>query len=86
MEGFNQSLLHEKSKQSPEHTRLHRPSEPSLPSGGGWGGGANSPGLGLPPGHALLAPLGVWGQVVDQLAAGLVGGLDGVLFLQTHDG
>lgn len=34
-----------------------------------------SPGLRLPSGHALSCPLGVWGQVVNQLAADLVGGL-----------
>lgn len=44
----------------------------------------HSPGLGLPPGYALFGPLGVRGQVVDQLAADLVGGLDGVVLLQTH--
>lgn len=46
----------------------------------------HSPSLGLPPGHALLGPLGVGGQVVDELAAGFAGGLDGVLLLRTHGG
>lgn len=50
----------------------------------------HSPGLRLPPGYALLRPLGVRGQVVDQLAADLVGGLDRVSFLrhksESHDG
>lgn len=36
----------------------------------------HSPGLGLPPGYTLFRPLGVRGQVIDQLAADLVGGLD----------
>lgn len=35
-----------------------------------------SPGLRLPPGDALSRPLGVRGQVEDQLAADLVGGLE----------
>lgn len=47
----------------------------------------HSPGLRLPPGHALSRPLGVRGQVVNQLAADLVGGLEGVSLLQcTHKG
>lgn len=46
--------------------------------GRGWG----LPGLGFPSGHALPQPLGVRGQVVDQLPADLVGGLDGVRILQ----
>ena len=41
----------------------------------------HSPGLRLPPGHALSRPLGVRGQVVNQLAADLVGGLGGVSLL-----
>lgn len=54
---------------------------------GGWGSGARGrgwglPGLGFPSGHALPQPLGVRGQVVDQLPADLVGGLDGVRILQ----
>lgn len=44
----------------------------------------HSPGLGLPPGYALFCPLGVRGQMIDQLAADLVGGLDGVVLLQRH--
>lgn len=42
----------------------------------------HSPGLRLPPGHALSSPLGVRGQVVNELAADLVGGLEGVSLLQ----
>lgn len=41
-----------------------------------------SPGLRLPPGHALSRPLGVRGQVVNQLAADLVSGLERVGLLQ----
>lgn len=45
----------------------------------------HSPGLRLPPGHALSCPLGVRGQVVNELPADLVGGLEGVRLLQhTH--
>lgn len=44
----------------------------------------HSPGLGLPPGHALLGPLGVGRQVVDQLAADLVGGLERFVLLHTE--
>lgn len=50
----------------------------------------HSPGLRLPPGHALSRPLGVRGQVINQLAADLVGGLKRVSLLQrtqrTNDG
>lgn len=46
------------------------------------GRGRGLPGLGFPSGHALPQPLGVRGQVVDQLPADLVGGLDGVRILQ----
>lgn len=42
----------------------------------------HSPGLRLPPGYALSRPLGVRGQVVDELAADLVGGLEGISLLQ----
>lgn len=42
----------------------------------------HSPGLRLPPGHALSRPLGVRGQVINQLAADLVGGLKRVSLLQ----
>lgn len=42
----------------------------------------HSPGLRLPPGHTLSCPLGVRGQVVNQLTADLVGGLDRVGLLQ----
>lgn len=45
----------------------------------------HSPGLRLPPGHALSRPLGVRGQVINQLAADLVGGLVRVSLLQ-HTG
>lgn len=44
----------------------------------------HSPGLGLPPGHALFGPLGVGRQVVDQLAADLVGGLERFVLLHTE--
>lgn len=39
------------------------------------------PGLGFPSGHALPQPLGVRGQVVDQLPADLIRGLYGVCIL-----
>lgn len=42
------------------------------------------PGLGFPSGHALPQPLGVWSQVVDQLSADLIRGLDGVGVLQNR--
>lgn len=41
------------------------------------------PGLSLPPGHALSLPLGVGRQVINQLAAYLVGGLERVSLLKT---
>lgn len=43
----------------------------------------HSPGLRLPPGHALFGPLGVRRQVVDQLPADLVGGLERFVLLCT---
>lgn len=47
----------------------------------------HSPGLSLPPGNALSRPLGVRGQVVNELAADLVGGLERVSLLRhTHKG
>lgn len=42
------------------------------------------PGLGFPSGHALPQPLGVRSQVVDQLSADLIRGLDGVGVLQNR--
>lgn len=44
----------------------------------------HSPGLRLPPGHALFGPLGVGSQVVDQLPADLVGGLERFVLLHTE--
>lgn len=44
----------------------------------------HSPGLRLPPGDALFGPLGVGRQVVDQLPADLVGGLERFIFLHTE--
>lgn len=54
----------------------------SLGSQGSWSSGSmckrlmarrrGLPGLGLPSGHALSEPLGVRGQVVDQLSANLI--------------
>lgn len=44
----------------------------------------HSPGLRLPPGDALFAPLGVGRQVVDQLPADLVGGLERFILLHTE--
>lgn len=48
----------------------------------GAGREKHSPCLRLPSGHALSRPLGVRGQVVRQLAADLVGRLEGVSLLQ----
>lgn len=44
----------------------------------------HSPCLRLPPGHALFGPLGVGSQVVDQLPADLVGGLERFVLLHTQ--
>lgn len=49
---------------------------------GRWTDARLLPGLRLPPGHVLSAPLGVRGQVIDQLPADLLSGLESIRLLQ----
>ena len=68
--------------------KVIRPSVFAVRPGARDAGGfsSDSPGLGLASGHALPQPLGVRGEVVDELPADLIRGLDGVSILWDQQG